>query len=112
MPISMSDCGTCVKTHLGVVLYLTGYLGRYVQGEYIFQPGHFQCSSKWFYHLIFHPRLQDPAGNSSNSLGRKIIRGVLNRFGVKNRRDMFVYKEKSSGNVFYLRYLHNSPMLL
>ncbi|XP_020912267.1 KICSTOR complex protein SZT2 isoform X2 [Exaiptasia diaphana] len=103
--MSVSPVGVYISKSDG-----SGYLGRYVQGEYIYQPGHFQCSSKWFDHLIFHPRLQDPSGNTSNSLGHKIIRSVLDRFAVKNRRDMFVYKE-SSGKIFYFRLLESLCVL-
>ncbi|XP_048580524.1 KICSTOR complex protein SZT2 isoform X3 [Nematostella vectensis] len=83
-----------------------GCLNRYVSGEYIFKPGHFQCNSLWSSHLTFHQRLRDPSGRTGSSRGRKVIMSVLERLAVSNRRNMFVYRE-NSGRVFYLRLLES-----
>ena len=87
---------------------LSGNLGRYVQGQFIFQPGHFGCDSVWYTHLPVHQRLRDTSARPGISRGLKAIKGWLDRFGVSNRKDMFVYKESSgsgsgSGSVFYFR---------
>ena len=70
--------------------------------QFLFQPGHFGCNSVWYTHLPVHQRLMDTSGRTGISRGMKTIRSVLDRFGVRNRKDMFVYKD-STGAVFYFR---------
>ena len=44
----------------------------------------------------------DTSGRTGISRGFKAVKSVLDRFGVRNRKDMFVYKD-SDGAVFYFR---------
>ena len=75
---------------------------RFVQVQFLFQPGHFGCNSVWHTHLPVHQRLMDTSGRTGISRGFKAVKSVLDRFGVRNRKDMFVYKD-SDGAVFYFR---------
>ncbi|KAJ7386496.1 hypothetical protein OS493_008630 [Desmophyllum pertusum] len=76
---------------------------KFVQVQFLFQPGHFGCNSVWYTHLPVHQRLFDTSGRTGISRGLKAIKSVLDRFGVSNRKDMFVYKDVSTGAVFYFR---------
>lgn len=65
-----------------------------------FVYGEFRCPVVWSTRFALHPRLR----HTSNILlhGVQVLHNVLEKFSVRNRRNMFVYKE-SSGSVFYLR---------
>ena len=78
----------------------TGHL--YVQGQFIYQPGHFCCDAVWRSSVAVHERLRDPSSRKGVSLGLNAIKTVLEGFRVSNRKDMFVYKE-TLGSVFYFK---------
>lgn len=82
------DSGNLPKAHSGSVLNMT--------------PGMFRCPVVWEAPFYLHPRLKTGPGRSGLSRGIKALQGVLNRFSVNNRNNMFVYKENNE-NVFYLR---------
>ena len=85
------------------MLFLLGRVtNKFVHGQFLFPPGHFGCNSVWHTHLPVHQRLFDTSGRTGISRGLKAIKSVLERFGVSNRKDMFVYKD-SHGAVFYFR---------
>lgn len=65
-------------------------------------PGMFRCPSVWEVTFYLHPHLKTGPGRSGLSRGIKALHGVLNRFSVNNRSNMFVYRENKA-NVFYLR---------
>ncbi|XP_031836676.1 KICSTOR complex protein SZT2 isoform X3 [Nomia melanderi] len=67
-----------------------------------FTPGMFRCRVVWEFTFRLHPRLKTGPGRSGLSRGIKALHGVLNRFAVTNRSNMFVYQENNK-NVFYLR---------
>lgn len=67
-----------------------------------FIPGMFRCRVVWKVTFRLHPRLKTGPGRSGLSRGIKALQGVLNRFAVSNRSNMFVYQENNK-NVFYLR---------
>ncbi|OAD53477.1 Protein SZT2, partial [Eufriesea mexicana] len=67
-----------------------------------FTPGMFRCRVVWKFTFQLHPRLKTGPGRSGLSRGIKALHGVLNRFAVSNRSNMFVYQENNK-NVFYLR---------
>lgn len=67
-----------------------------------FAPGSFRCKEVWEMPFLLHPRLKTGPDRSGISRGIKALHGVLNRFSVYNRSNMFVYQEKD-GNVFYIR---------
>ncbi|XP_076162167.1 KICSTOR complex protein SZT2 isoform X3 [Ptiloglossa arizonensis] len=67
-----------------------------------FTPGMFRCRVVWEFTFRLHPRLKTGPGRSGLSRGTKALHGVLNRFAVTNRCNMFVYQENNR-NVFYLR---------
>ncbi|XP_076659931.1 KICSTOR complex protein SZT2 isoform X2 [Halictus rubicundus] len=67
-----------------------------------FTPGMFRCRVVWEFTFRLHPRLKTGPGRSGLSRGIKALHGVLNRFAVTNRNNMFVYQENNK-NVFYLR---------
>lgn len=65
-------------------------------------PGMFRCPGVWEVTFYLHPHLKTGPGRSGLSRGIKALHGVLNRFSVNNRSNMFVYRENKA-NVFYLR---------
>lgn len=65
-----------------------------------FSLGQFRCPVVWSTRFSLHPRLQHSI--SMLLLGIQVLHTVLDKFSVRNRRNMFVYKE-STGSVFYLR---------
>ncbi|KAK2589304.1 hypothetical protein KPH14_007855 [Odynerus spinipes] len=67
-----------------------------------FTSGMFRCPVVWEVPFYLHPRLKTGPGRSGLSRGIKALHGVLNRFSVNNRSNMFVYQENNK-NVFYLR---------
>ena len=89
-------------------LFIHSFIGRvttrFVQVQFLFQPGHFGCNSVWHTHLPVHQRLMDTSGRTGLSRGFKAVKSVLDRFGVSNRKDMFVYKDRD-GAVFYFRWV-------
>ncbi|XP_070564104.1 KICSTOR complex protein SZT2-like isoform X4 [Ptychodera flava] len=75
----------------------------YLAATMEFKPGHFACECVWTTHIAVHPRLKTGPGRMGTSRGIQSVKAVLNKFAVSNRKNMFVYKERSTGNVFYLR---------
>ncbi|XP_050530001.1 KICSTOR complex protein SZT2-like isoform X2 [Daktulosphaira vitifoliae] len=71
-----------------------------------FTFGQFRCPIIWTAKFILHPRLQQ--SSSMLLLGVQVLHSVLDKLSVKNRRNMFVYREESSGSVFYLRLYENT----
>lgn len=65
-----------------------------------FSFGQFRCPVVWSTRFSLHPRLQHSI--SMFLLGIQVLHTVLDKFCVRNRRNMFVYKE-STGSVFYIR---------
>lgn len=66
-----------------------------------FTLGQFKCPVVWSTRFSLHPRLQ--RATAMGLLGIQVIHTVLEGFSIRNRRNMFVYREKS-GSVFYIRY--------
>lgn len=75
----------------------------YLAAAMNFEPGFFACACMWRKVFFMHPRLKAGAQRGGMTRGVGALRGVLNKFSVNNRKNMFVIKEVSSGNVFYLR---------
>uniref|UniRef100_A0A183C3E2 SH2 domain-containing protein n=1 Tax=Globodera pallida TaxID=36090 RepID=A0A183C3E2_GLOPA len=68
-----------------------------------FRPGHFACEMVWHHWFAIHPRLQPSRTFSGgNDIGFKALRLGLEGLAVRNRSNMYVYKERN-GNVVYLR---------
>uniref|UniRef100_A0A8C4QMF7 SZT2 subunit of KICSTOR complex n=1 Tax=Eptatretus burgeri TaxID=7764 RepID=A0A8C4QMF7_EPTBU len=68
-------------------------------------PGHFSCDPVWSTLIPVHPRLK--MGPSMGvSFAMQALHTVLNAFSVNNRKNMFVYQERATKSVFYLRYIH------
>ncbi|CAH1774976.1 unnamed protein product [Owenia fusiformis] len=76
---------------------------NYLAATLHFMPGHFGCECVWKMHFNLNPRLRGGTGRSSMARGIQALRSILNPFSVNNRKNMFVYREPQSGNVFYLR---------
>lgn len=66
----------------------------------LFTLGQFKCPVVWSTKFSLHPRLRHTT--SMVVLGVQVLHSVLEKLSVRNRRNMFVYKE-STGSVFYLR---------
>jgi len=66
---------------------------------FTFSLGQFKCPVVWSTRFALHPRLKQ----SMLLLGAQVLHSVLDKFSVRNRRNMFVYKESESDSVFYLR---------
>lgn len=76
---------------------------KYLEANLNFMPGTFDCAVVWVVHFPLHPRLTSgTTGPAGKSRGIPALRTVLNSFSVNNRKNMFVYQERS-GSVFYLR---------
>ncbi|XP_063220375.1 KICSTOR complex protein SZT2-like isoform X2 [Bacillus rossius redtenbacheri] len=75
---------------------------QYSEGVKEFPPGCFACNVIWERQFFLHPRLKSGAGKPNLSRGIQALCTVLNRFSVNNRKNMFVYQDKSN-NVYYLR---------
>ncbi|XP_050434218.1 uncharacterized protein LOC126841666 isoform X2 [Adelges cooleyi] len=71
-----------------------------------FTFGQFRCPVVWTAKFMLHPRLQH--SSSMLLLGVQVLHSVLDKLSVRNRRNMFVYREESSGSVFYLRLYENT----
>ncbi|KAM6963146.1 KICSTOR complex protein SZT2 [Aplochiton taeniatus] len=74
----------------------------YLAATMHFIPGHFACNVSWSTVIHIHPRLK--MGPNIGALRAiQALRSVLNAFCVVNRKNMFVYQERSTKSVFYLR---------
>uniref|UniRef100_UPI00398E855C KICSTOR complex protein SZT2 n=1 Tax=Pristiophorus japonicus TaxID=55135 RepID=UPI00398E855C len=65
-------------------------------------PGHFACEVVWKTIIHIHPRLK-MGPNMGVARAIQALRSVLNAFSVVNRKNMFVYQERATKSVFYLR---------
>lgn len=74
----------------------------YLAATMQFIPGHFACDMVWSTVIHIHPRLK-MGPNMGVSRAIQSLRSVLNAFSVVNRKNMFVYQERSTKAVFYLR---------
>uniref|UniRef100_A0A673A013 SZT2 subunit of KICSTOR complex n=1 Tax=Sphaeramia orbicularis TaxID=375764 RepID=A0A673A013_9TELE len=74
----------------------------YLAATMQFIPGHFACEVVWSTIIHIHPRLK-MGPNMGVSRAIQALRSVLNSFCVVNRKNMFVYQERSTKSVFYLR---------
>ncbi|XP_047442743.1 KICSTOR complex protein SZT2 isoform X6 [Mugil cephalus] len=72
-----------------------------------FIPGHFACEVVWSTIIHIHPRLK-MGPNMGVSRAIQALRSVLNSFCVVNRKNMFVYQERTTKSVFYLRLCETS----
>ncbi|KAG8431965.1 hypothetical protein GDO86_018743 [Hymenochirus boettgeri] len=79
----------------------------YLAATMHFIPGHFACDVVWRTVIQIHPRLKmGPSMGVSRAI--QSLRSVLSAFSVGNRKNMFVYQERSTKNVFYLRLTETS----
>uniref|UniRef100_A0A8C8ILX1 SZT2 subunit of KICSTOR complex n=1 Tax=Oncorhynchus tshawytscha TaxID=74940 RepID=A0A8C8ILX1_ONCTS len=74
----------------------------YLAATMQFIPGHFACEVVWSTVIHIHPRLK-MGPNMGVSRAIQALRSVLNAMCVVNRKSMFVYQERSTKSVFYLR---------
>ncbi|XP_044157579.1 KICSTOR complex protein SZT2 isoform X2 [Bufo gargarizans] len=74
----------------------------YLAATMQFIPGHFACDMVWSTVIHIHPRLK-MGPNMGVSRAIQSLRSVLNAFSVVNRKNMFVYQERATKSVFYLR---------
>nr|XP_033772051.1 KICSTOR complex protein SZT2 isoform X2 [Geotrypetes seraphini] len=74
----------------------------YLAATMQFMPGHFTCDVVWRTVIHIHPRLK-MGPNMGVARAIQALRSVLNAFSVVNRKNMFVYQERSTKAVFYLR---------
>uniref|UniRef100_A0A3B5B4W1 SZT2 subunit of KICSTOR complex n=1 Tax=Stegastes partitus TaxID=144197 RepID=A0A3B5B4W1_9TELE len=79
----------------------------YLAATMQFIPGHFACEVVWSTIIHIHPRLK-MGPNMGVSRAIQALRSVLNSFCVVNRKNMFVYQERTSKSVFYLRLCETS----
>ncbi|KAJ0065561.1 hypothetical protein NL108_013451, partial [Boleophthalmus pectinirostris] len=92
----------------------------YLAATMQFIPGHFACDIVWRTIIHIHPRLK-MGPNMGVSRGNCIflkfcsplaaiqaLRSVLSSFCVVNRKNMFVYQERTTKSVFYLRLCETS----
>ncbi|XP_062252253.1 KICSTOR complex protein SZT2 isoform X5 [Platichthys flesus] len=79
----------------------------YLAATMQFIPGHFACDVVWSTIIHIHPRLK-MGPNIGVSRAIQALRSVLNSFCVVNRKNMFVYQERSTKSVFYLRLCETS----
>uniref|UniRef100_A0A3B4EWT8 SZT2 subunit of KICSTOR complex n=1 Tax=Pundamilia nyererei TaxID=303518 RepID=A0A3B4EWT8_9CICH len=75
----------------------------YLAATMQFIPGHFACDVVWRTIIHIHPRLK-MGPNMGVARAIQALRSVLNAFCVVNRKNMFVYQERSTKSVFYLRF--------
>ncbi|XP_072246292.1 KICSTOR complex protein SZT2 isoform X3 [Leuresthes tenuis] len=79
----------------------------YLAATMQFIPGHFACDVVWSTIIHIHPRLKmGPSMGVSRAI--QALRSVLNSFCVVNRKNMFVYQERTTKSVFYLRLCETS----
>ncbi|XP_030063288.1 KICSTOR complex protein SZT2 isoform X2 [Microcaecilia unicolor] len=74
----------------------------YLAATMQFMPGHFTCDVVWRTVIHIHPRLK-MGPNMGVARAIQALRSVLNAFSIVNRKNMFVYQERSTKAVFYLR---------
>ncbi|XP_053101403.1 KICSTOR complex protein SZT2 isoform X3 [Hemicordylus capensis] len=74
----------------------------YLAATMQFMPGHFACEAVWSTTIHVHSRLK-MGPNMGVARAIQALRSVLNAFSVVNRKNMFVYQERSTKSVFYLR---------
>uniref|UniRef100_A0A3B4AZE0 Uncharacterized protein n=1 Tax=Periophthalmus magnuspinnatus TaxID=409849 RepID=A0A3B4AZE0_9GOBI len=79
----------------------------YLAATMQFIPGHFACDVVWRTIIQIHPRLK-MGPNMGVSRAIQALRSVLSSFCVVNRKNMFVYQERTTKSVFYLR---SEPLL-
>ncbi|XP_029355137.1 KICSTOR complex protein SZT2 isoform X2 [Echeneis naucrates] len=79
----------------------------YLAATMQFIPGHFACDVVWSTIIHVHPRLKI-GPNMGVSRAIQALRSVLNSFCVVNRKNMFVYQERTTKSVFYLRLCETS----
>ncbi|XP_074859546.1 KICSTOR complex protein SZT2 isoform X5 [Carettochelys insculpta] len=81
---------------------------HYLAATMQFVPGHFACPVVWSTLIHVHSRLK-MGPNMGVSRAIQALRSVLNAFSVVNRKNMFVYQERSTKSVFYLRLSETTP---
>ncbi|XP_036427345.1 KICSTOR complex protein SZT2 isoform X5 [Colossoma macropomum] len=74
----------------------------YLAATMHFMPGHFACDVVWSTIIHIHPRLK-MGPNMGVARAIQALRSVLSAFSVVNRKNMFVYQERTTKSVFYLR---------
>ncbi|ETE66408.1 Protein SZT2, partial [Ophiophagus hannah] len=74
----------------------------YLAATMQFIPGHFACDAVWSTTIHVHSRLK-MGPNMGVARAIQALRSVLNAFSVVNRKNMFVYQERATKSVFYLR---------
>ncbi|XP_075901818.1 KICSTOR complex protein SZT2 [Nelusetta ayraudi] len=79
----------------------------YLAATMQFMTGHFACDVVWSTIIHIHPRLK-MSPNTGVSRAIQALRSVLNSFSVVNRKNMFVYQERTTKSVFYLRLCETS----
>ncbi|XP_061680638.1 KICSTOR complex protein SZT2 isoform X2 [Syngnathoides biaculeatus] len=79
----------------------------YLAATMHFIPGHFACDVVWSTVIHIHPRLK-MGSNMGVSRAIQALRSVLHSFCVGNRKNMFVYQERTTKSVFYLRLYETS----
>uniref|UniRef100_A0A671X8H5 SZT2 subunit of KICSTOR complex n=1 Tax=Sparus aurata TaxID=8175 RepID=A0A671X8H5_SPAAU len=79
----------------------------YLAATMQFVPGHFACDVVWSTIIHIHPRLK-MGPNMGVARAIQALRSVLNSFCVVNRKNMFVYQERTTKSVFYLRLCETS----
>ncbi|KAM6921196.1 KICSTOR complex protein SZT2 [Xenentodon cancila] len=79
----------------------------YLAATMQFIPGHFACDVVWSTIIHIHPRLK-MGPNMGVSKAIQALRSVLNPFCVGNRKNLFVYQERTTKSVFYLRLCETS----
>ncbi|CAL8307241.1 unnamed protein product [Lota lota] len=79
----------------------------YLAATMEFIPGYFACDVVWSTVILIHPRLKI-GPNMGVSRAIQALRSVLNSFCVVNRKNMFVYQERTTKSVFYLRLCETS----
>uniref|UniRef100_A0A4W5MQF9 SZT2 subunit of KICSTOR complex n=1 Tax=Hucho hucho TaxID=62062 RepID=A0A4W5MQF9_9TELE len=83
----------------------------YLAATMQFIPGHFACEVVWSTVIHIHPRLK-VGPNVGVSRAIQALRSVLNALCVVNRKSMFVYQERTTKSVFYLRLALVPPLFL
>ncbi|XP_049584680.1 KICSTOR complex protein SZT2 isoform X10 [Syngnathus scovelli] len=81
----------------------------YLAATMQFIPGHFSCEVVWSTIIHIHPRLK-MGSNMGVSRAIQALRSVLNSFCVGNRKNMYVYQERTTKSVFYLRLYETSQV--
>ncbi|XP_041861304.1 KICSTOR complex protein SZT2 isoform X2 [Melanotaenia boesemani] len=79
----------------------------YLAATMQFIPGHFACDIVWSTIIHIHPRLK-MGPNMGVARAIQALRSVLSAFCVVNRKNMFVYQERTTKSVFYLRLCETS----